>query len=288
MTGLQSSNGRKRRQALLKEGCVFCVCLVVFAALGGVSPEIDESQIVQHVKKVPATKIPSLSKMSMGTVVRVLDGDTLIIDAHDTTLRYQVLGADAPEVTPKSRKQIAFSHESKQFLEQLLLGEQVYIQYDPLGKRDGSKRWTAYLFRAPDMLFVNLELIRQGYAKHDSKRASVHHDVLVYYETRAKDFKRGIWNPDLPELSEQDFEPELNLKPKVETNPESKPEESPKRNSNAPGPNSLMENQVYITKYGKKYHRHSCPHLTKGGKRIEREDLDESLSPCKTCRPDGQ
>lgn len=261
-----------------------CFLMIVFGT--GIGPETESSQVEDHTEHHPQVEIPTASKLTLGTVVRVIDGDSIIIEAHDVVLRYQILGADAPEILPKSRKPMEFAKESKRFLEQMILGEQVYLQYDPLGKRDRFKRWTVYLFRVPDMLFVNLELVRQGYAKHDPKQVSLHMESFEFYESKAKDFERGIWNPDMPEMGVDDFESEQKIEP--EKAPAVSPEVSPVQVDVEPEKRAQPAVVVHITKYGRKYHRDGCPHLSESNRVVERKDLDESFSACKTCRPDGE
>ncbi len=44
---------------------------------------------------------------------------------------------------------------------------------------------------------------------------------------------------------------------------------------------------VYVTKYGKRYHRKDCQHVRAGAEAITRDEaIKRGLTPCKRCRPD--
>ena len=58
---------------------------------------------------------------------------------------------------------------------------------DEAGRRD------AYLYRVPDGLLLNLELVRQGYAVTAGNYAFEHLDAFLIYQRRARADKRGLW-----------------------------------------------------------------------------------------------
>ena len=57
-----------------------------------------------------------------------------------------------------------FGKEATAFTRNLLLGELVYLRFDG-DRTEKYGRLLAYLYRAPDGLFVNLEVVRQGYGR---------------------------------------------------------------------------------------------------------------------------
>jgi endonuclease YncB( thermonuclease family) len=258
-------------------------------ALGVVHPEPDPLAALP-----PTIKIPEPKDLIAAKVIRIFDADTILVQIGDVKRRYQLLGVHAPQFNPKDRTPKPFSVESRRFIEQLLLGESVYIQHDSYGVRDRQNRRAAYVFRAPDMLFVNLELVRQGYAKHDPKLGSLYNDSFHHYESKAKVLFRGIWNPNTPAIdwTQQQLpvaDPDL---PSVTRSPTkssaTKGPKSPETNppaSPAERPDGLVP--IYITKSGSKYHKKDCPHLTDSQRPTTREKVKATHKPCKTCKPDG-
>lgn len=231
-----------------------------------------------ELELAPQVLTPDPEDMLLGQVTRVLDGDTLIIKVEESTYLYQLLASDTPEFVASDRTPAKFSREAKQFIEQKLLGEIVYLQFDPLTNRDSKKRRVVYLFRAPDMLFVNLELIRQGYAKYNPTQSSLHTSLFEYYASKAKELQRGIWNPDAEAVA-------WATKPSDEPDPLEKSQVEEQINNSNPQP--VDPNSVYITKSGKSYHKKGCSHLTNTQHPASREDIQDTHSPCKSCKPAG-
>ncbi len=152
----------------------------------------------------------------------------------------------------------------QRFLENLLTGEDVYIQPEPAVGNPQSEISNpespalVCLFRAPDGLFVNLEAVRQGYAKVCAKPNCEQLDLLRHYEQRARKARKGIWAP----------RPARNPQPVI-----SKPVKTD-------------EIIVYVTKSGKKYHREGCQHLRKSSRAISlKEALEKGYEPCTRCKP---
>ncbi|RLC67314.1 MAG: hypothetical protein DRI52_10975, partial [Chloroflexi bacterium] len=96
-----------------------------------------------------------------------------------------------PIYTNQTEEKIETS--SSQFIKNLLTGELVYLQYDPnLARQDENGYTVAYLYRAPDNLFINLEIIRQGYGLSASYRHK-YSDLFDFYQKKAQADGKGIW-----------------------------------------------------------------------------------------------
>ena len=99
-------------------------------------------------------------------VVRVIDGDTIIVGRDRIEpFKVRLIGVDTPEVAQPTRQSLEYyGREASLFAADLLKGEHVYLacEGDPPTK-DKYARILAYVYRAPDGLFVNAEIIRQGY-----------------------------------------------------------------------------------------------------------------------------
>ena len=110
-------------------------------------------------------------------------GNYIEIDMHGTLENIVLIGVRGRD------------GETENFLKRLLLGEHVYLRFDSNG---GKKQ--AYLFRAPDGLFVNLEMLRQGYGIVWADPPFEFLKLFTQYESIAKAAEKGIWKPKPKEI----------------------------------------------------------------------------------------
>jgi micrococcal nuclease len=127
-------------------------------------------------------------------VVRVVDGDTLLVRIDGAEERVRLLGIDTPEsVDPRSPVD-CFGPEASAATEALLpAGTRVTLVRD-VEARDRYGRLLAYVHRADDGTFVNLALAEQGYASVLTYPPNVAHtDELVAAAARAREAGLGLW-----------------------------------------------------------------------------------------------
>ena len=106
----------------------------------------------------------------------------------------RLIGVDTPEtVHPSARRGIW--QEASRFTTNLLKGERVYL----LSEGDSIERIvaanTAYLFRYPDGLFVNLEIIRQGYGNAYTDIPFKYMD-LFGHTSNGQENLEGLWGEE--------------------------------------------------------------------------------------------
>jgi micrococcal nuclease len=122
-------------------------------------------------------------------VSRVVDGDT--IDVADGR-RVRLIGVDTPELRPEAQ---CYGPEASAFLHQLLpAGTDVRLVTD-VREFDRFGRTLAYVFRASDDLFVNLNLVETGHATTltiDPNTA--HAATFAAAEGDARADGRGLWS----------------------------------------------------------------------------------------------
>ena len=100
-------------------------------------------------------------------------------------LRAQREGNCGDGLLPKVQGRSAFTRN-------LLRGESVYLKYG-LERADRYERLLAYLYRAPDGLFVNAEIVRQGYGHAYVQFPFEHMDEFVALQARAREAGKGLW-----------------------------------------------------------------------------------------------
>lgn len=189
-------------------------------------------------------------------VVRVSDGDTVYLMMDGESTRVRLIGVGTPETKHPEKPREPYGAEASTFLTNLLMGEDVYVQREPGMNRGKYDRPLVYLYRAPDGLFVNLEIVRQGYGRVDAPPAFQYIGLFTHYEQRAREIGKGIW----AEAIQEDKEPE------------------------APPPNG-DDVIVYVTKAGKKYHREDCGYLDSRIPIGLKEAKQRGYTPCSRCKP---
>jgi micrococcal nuclease len=129
-----------------------------------------------------------------GTVVRPIDGDTVVvrIGGHDEHVR--LIGIDTPESVSRQVPVECYGPEAKHRTAELLpAGTRVRLERD-VEARDAYDRLLAYLTRADDGTFVNLLLVEEGYAESFPFPPNTAHQAeLDRAQADAQAAQRGLW-----------------------------------------------------------------------------------------------
>lgn len=100
-----------------------------------------------------------------GRVIRVVDGDTVVIRVGDRDETVRLIGIDTPETVKPNSPVECHGPEASALTSSLLpVGTRVSVSRD-VEPRDDYGRLLAYVHREPDGLFVNLELAATGAAR---------------------------------------------------------------------------------------------------------------------------
>ena len=133
-------------------------------------------------------------------VTRIIDGDTIEIRYAGKLTSVVLIGVDTPETVHPQKPVEPFGKEATAFTSNLLLGESVYLRFDG-NRTDTYGRLLAYLYRAPDGLFVNLEVVRQGYGKVYTVFPFKHKTLFQHYSGQAQQARRGLWSAEQPKAA---------------------------------------------------------------------------------------
>lgn len=135
-------------------------------------------------------------------VVRIVDGDTLHLDAPDSadaTTTVRLIGIDAPEMGGSGKERMYYAEEATIFARRLALGQRVTVYLDQqAGSRDRYGRLLAYL-QLPDRRFLNEELLSEGFAYADLRFKHGYYQKYQHLEAGAKAIKQGLWAHVQPE-----------------------------------------------------------------------------------------
>lgn len=125
----------------------------------------------------------------------VIDGDTIRIKYNGSSEKVRFLLVDAPETNHKTLGEQPFGPEAKEFVKQLLAGQDsVYLEFD-VSYRDKYKRLLAYIY-TKDGISVQEQLLKNGLARvayiYDPN--TKHVDWFESIQKEARKTETGIWS----------------------------------------------------------------------------------------------
>jgi micrococcal nuclease len=128
------------------------------------------------------------------TVVRPVDGDTVIVRIGTAEERVRLIGIDTPESVSRQRPVECYGPEAKHRTAELLpAGTVVRLERD-IEARDPYDRLLAYVTRVDDGVFVNLLLVSEGYADADPFPPNTAHQAeIARAQAEAQAQHRGLW-----------------------------------------------------------------------------------------------
>jgi micrococcal nuclease len=128
-------------------------------------------------------------------VVRVVDGDTIIVEIDGREERLRYIGVDTPETVQPNTPVECFGKEASAENARLVEGKRVELERD-VGNRDRFDRLLRYVYVVEDgqRIFVNEALVANGFAYASTFPPDVkHEDTLRAAQREARDNDRGLW-----------------------------------------------------------------------------------------------
>ena len=157
-------------------------------------PETDEQKQATSVLKTENHTNTTRQEATLSPVVRVIDGDTIVVEINGAQERIRLIGVNTPE-TVDSRKQVeCFGKEASAFVKNLLSGKSVRLESDTTqGDRDKYGRLLHYVF-LEDGTLLNKTIIIEGYGHEYTYRTPYRYQAeFKTAERTAREEKRGLW-----------------------------------------------------------------------------------------------
>ena len=128
------------------------------------------------------------------TIEYVVDGDTVDMIIDGVEERVRLIGIDTPETKKANTSIQCFGPEATAFTQSLLPeGTAVYLERD-VEARDVYGRLLAYAYVAETGSFVNLEIVRAGYAQPLTIPPNVAHSTEFVDAARTAEHDNvGLW-----------------------------------------------------------------------------------------------
>jgi len=130
-------------------------------------------------------------------VIKVVDGDTLHIDAPDeekSTTTIRLLGVDTPELGHGRGPDMHFGAEARDFAARALDSRNVHVVLNPDDTRDKYGRLLAYLFVERGGAMFNEMLLEEGLAYADTRFPHPYSERFIAAEQRSRRSDSGLWN----------------------------------------------------------------------------------------------
>jgi micrococcal nuclease len=137
---------------------------------------------------------PARATPGAAIVERIVDGDTIVVRVGGGRERIRLIGVDTPESVQPGTPVECFAKEAAAFTARLVPPDtEVRLERD-VEARDRFGRLLAYVYRVRDNLFVNLELVRAGFAQVATFPPNVAHtEGFVAAAREAREGNRGLW-----------------------------------------------------------------------------------------------
>lgn len=148
-------------------------------------------------------------------VVKIVDGDTLVVDLKAKTYKLRMIGIDTPETKHPYKDVEFFGLEASRFTKENLDNVEVYLEKD-VSEIDRYQRLLRYVWlklpKDPENpsyeeiknQSFNGILLKEGYAKASTFPPDVKYSEYFYkIEKEARDESRGLWNEGLRKAFEE-------------------------------------------------------------------------------------
>jgi len=174
------------------------ILLLLFA--GGWFHPLDLAPSSEFPAAVPTTLpdaftcLPRSTNITKARVSRVIDGDTIEVAINGKNYRVRYIGIDTPESVHPNRPVEPFSKEAAAKNKELVGTKEVYLIRD-VSQTDKYGRLLRYVIA--DGIFVNYELVKQGYAYAVTFPPDVAcAETFLAAQRAAQAAGRGLWGSD--------------------------------------------------------------------------------------------
>lgn len=175
---------------------IFSLSLLAACAEETKTHSIEQGKIDEIVTTtVQSAEKHDVSSFEKYELQEVIDGDTIRVKYNGSSEKVRLLLVDTPETNHETLGEQPYGPEAKQFVKQLLDGQQtVYLEFD-VSYRDKYKRLLAYVY-TEEGISVQEQLLKNGLARvayiYDPN--TKHVDWFKSIQKTAQKSATGIWS----------------------------------------------------------------------------------------------
>ena len=176
---------KKKLQSIILGIVILIICLVL-DRVGLISiEELDAYRNTTSSENV-------LQDNNYYKVVRVVDGDTIVIDFNGVEEKLRLIGVDTPEsVHPSEEKNTKEGIKVSDYTKKMLESKSVMVEFD-VQERDKYGRLLAYVYI--DGRMYNKTLLKEGLAKVATYPPNVKYvEDFTALQKEARENKEGLW-----------------------------------------------------------------------------------------------
>ena len=144
----------------------------------------------------PMAGRPEQARRLEGTVLRLVDGDTIHVQVNGHVEKVRYIGVNTPEIHHPRKGEEPGGRDAREVNRRLVEGRSVRLEPD-VQQRDRYGRLLAYVWvRREDggEVMVNAELVRLGYAQVMTIPPNVRYtNTFLALQRQARDGHRGLW-----------------------------------------------------------------------------------------------
>lgn len=138
----------------------------------------------------------SVNLIEDGTVVRVVDGDTIEVYQNKEVKKVRLIGVNTPETVDPRKDVQCYGMEASFFLKKEIEGKKVLLEGDPTQQeKDTYGRLLKYVYL--DGKNINHKIIEEGYGfEYTYKTPYKFQKEFKEAEEKAKNDQKGLWDKD--------------------------------------------------------------------------------------------
>lgn len=181
----------EKRKIMMNNMRVQHILLTTLLIMALISSPTSPTSLKDNVEAKAKTKKKTYK------VVKVIDGDTIVVKRKKKKFKVRLLGVNAPEsVHPDTGKNDKCGERASKFTKKKLLGKKVTLKYDK-DKYDRFGRHLAFVYVKKKMF--NKTLLRAGHAKvMYFKPNKKYKKQFLELEFNAKTEGKGLWKYETP------------------------------------------------------------------------------------------
>lgn len=139
-------------------------------------------------------KLKIIANLECVFAIRVIDGDTIEVKMPWGREKIRYIGIDTPETKDPRKPVEYFGKEAAEKNRELVEAKYVFLEKD-VSNKDRYGRFLRYVYLA-DGTFVNLELVKQGYAQVATYPPDLKYvEEFLKAEKEAREKEIGLWSP---------------------------------------------------------------------------------------------
>lgn len=184
----------------------------------------------EEVTKTPALDIPLATTLTtiptvipnptltinseLVTLVRIVDGDTIVVKINNEQVTVRLIGIDTPEVVDPRKPVQCFGKEASEKIKQLINGKNLILTPDSTqDDKDKYNRLLRYV-HLDDGTFINQKMIEEGYAfEYTYNVAYKYQGEFKEAQKQAEAKKLGLWADNACPTQIPTIKPTIKLQP---------------------------------------------------------------------------